>query len=111
MQLMTINLNRGIPQGLEYLATLDTVLVKQDLELLEAVLGCETKNKYKLMSNTGELMFKAKEDTSFCNRYCCGPIRSFELDIKDLLGNSIIRLDRPLRCQSVCFPCFLQVSF
>merc|ERR1719361_3108385 len=36
------------PPGLEYLTQVDQLLVKQKVELLEAFLGCETKNKYKI---------------------------------------------------------------
>ena len=32
------------------------------------------------------------------------------MNITDLMGQEVIHLNRPLRCQSCCFPCCLQVS-
>ena len=72
-------------------------------------------------------VYKAKEDSDCCTRNCCGPGRWFNLDqvrenicmlthrcfdmnITDLMGQEVIHLNRPLRCQLCCFPCCLQVS-
>ena len=32
------------------------------------------------------------------------------MNITDLMGQEVIHLNRPLRCQLCCFPCCLQVS-
>ena len=37
------------PPGLEYLLYVDQILVKQQVELLEAFTGFETSNKYKVL--------------------------------------------------------------
>ena len=39
------------PPGLEYLLYVDQLLVKQQVELLEAFTGFETSNKYKVRQN------------------------------------------------------------
>ena len=39
------------PPGLEYLLHVDQLLVKQQVELLEAFTGFETNNKYKVSHN------------------------------------------------------------
>jgi len=96
------------PPGLEYLATLDQLLVKQTMEILEAFTGFETQNKYKIQNSLGQQIFYAKEDTDCCTRQCCGPIRPFDMMITDNTGNEIIHLQRPLACQACCFPCCLQ---
>jgi len=99
----------NVPPGLENLLQVDHLLVKQKVELLEAFLGCEGKNKYKILNSAGQELFKAKEDTDCCTRNCLGPNRPFDMEICDLGENEIIHLYRPWRCTSCFFPCFLQV--
>ncbi|XP_021968253.1 phospholipid scramblase 1 [Folsomia candida] len=98
----------NVPYGLEYLAHLDQIFVKQKIEALEVILGCETNNKYIVKDAAGRDMFTAKESTDFCTRQCCGNIRPFDLLIKDFSGQEVIHLTRPLACGSCCFPCCLQ---
>jgi len=98
----------GCPPGLQYLTSVDQLLVKQKVEVLEIVTGIETQNKYEVFNSLGQLVYKAKEDSNFCSRQCCGPLRSFDLHITDLQGQEVIQLNRPLRCQGCCFPCCLQ---
>ncbi|XP_021944558.1 phospholipid scramblase 1 isoform X2 [Folsomia candida] len=102
----TVPLN--VPPGLEFLAQLDRLYVKQKVELLEAFLGCETKNKYKIKDSQGRDLYTAKEDTDCCTRNCCGSFRPFDLKIKDLNDREIIHLNRPLACDSCWCPCWLQ---
>jgi len=94
--------------GLEYLATIDQLLVKQKVELLEAVTSIETSNKYKIRNTMGQDIFKAKENSDFCTRQCCGPIRCFQMEISDNLDREVLRIHRPLKCATCCFPCCLQ---
>jgi uncharacterized protein YxjI len=101
------------PPGLEYLTQIDHLLVKQKVEMLEAItgvlgIGVETKNKYKIMNSLGQNVYKAKEDTDCCTRNMCGPARPFDMIIKDNADREVMHLNRPLRCQSCCFPCCLQ---
>lgn len=96
------------PPGLEYLATLDQLLIKQKVEVLELMTGFETANKYNVLNSLGQQIYKAKEDTDCCTRQMCGPGRPFEMIIKDNEEREVIHLNRPLRCQACCFPCCLQ---
>jgi len=98
----------GCPPGLEYLTMVDQLLVKQKVELLEAITGFETANKYKVQNSLGQDVYMAKEDTNCCMRNCCGPSRPFDMNITDIQGHEVLHLNRPLRCQSCCFPCCLQ---
>lgn len=93
---------------MEYLTQLDQLLVKQKVEVLEVVTGFETQNKYKVKNALGQDVFKAKEDSNFCARYCLGPARPFKMHIIDYRGVEVIRLDRPYRCSSCCCFCCLQ---
>ncbi|GAB6020563.1 Putative UDP-glucuronosyltransferase ugt-50 [Chamberlinius hualienensis] len=103
---------RGIPNcppGLEYLAMIDQLLVRQKVELLEAFVGFETANKYQVLNSMGQNVYFAVEINDCCTRNCCGRKRPFDLKIFDNAKNEIIHLNRPFRCDSCWFPCCLQV--
>ncbi|XP_026804551.1 phospholipid scramblase 2 [Rhopalosiphum maidis] len=99
---------QNCPNGLQYLSTINQLLVKQQVEVLEALLGFETNNKYTIKNSAGQKVFYAVEDNDCCTRNCYGPIRPFEMKILDNYKNEIIHLSRPLACDSFCFPCCLQ---
>lgn len=99
------------PPGLEYLTMIDQLLVHQKVELLEALSGFETKNKFTIKNSIGQKVYYAKEDSDCCTRNMCGPLRPFDMKILDNFQNEVIHLNRPLACDSCCFPCCLQVSF
>jgi len=98
----------GCPSGLEYLTQLDQLVIKQKVELMEMFTGFETNNKYELKNSMGQTCYKAAEKSNFCERQCCGPLRSFEMFINDNTGREVIHLTRPLKCQSACCFCCLQ---
>ena len=98
----------GCPPGLQYLTMVDQLIIKQKVEVLEIVTGFETANKYEVLNNLGQNVYKAKEDSDCCTRNCCGSGRCLDMSITDLQGQEVIHLNRPLRCQECCFPCCLQ---
>jgi len=98
----------GAPADLHSLLGLDTLVVKKKIEMVEVVLGCETKNRYHIFDSQDKELFRAKEDTDWCTRQLCGQSRPVELPIVDLDGKEVLHLTRPLRCQGCCFPCCLQ---
>ena len=93
----------------------NAISIRQNVDLAEAILGtlfdtgcCEQANSYQLLSMGTGLSMYAQESSDWCSRCCCGPCRSFDMDLLDHLGNSMIRIERPLRCIACCFPCCLQ---
>lgn len=96
------------PPGLEYLSQIDQILIHQQVELLEVLIGFETNNKYEIKNILGQRIYFAVEDTDCCTRNCCGTNRPFTMRILDLMGREVITLQRPLRCTSCCCPCCLQ---
>ncbi|XP_056600587.1 phospholipid scramblase 1 [Triplophysa dalaica] len=98
----------GCPPGLEYLIQIDQVLVHQKIELVEAILGWETNNKYMVKNSIGQQVFYASEENNCCNRQFCGPMRSFVIHVQDNMGQEVMTLIRPLKCASCCCPCCLQ---
>ncbi|XP_050967231.1 phospholipid scramblase 1 isoform X1 [Labeo rohita] len=98
----------AVPPGLEYLTQIDQILIHQKIELLEAIIGFETNNQYEIKNSMGQKIFHAKERTNCCIRNLCGPLRSFELEIRDNYDQEVIHLSRPYRCTSCCCFCCLQ---
>ncbi|XP_063105226.1 phospholipid scramblase 1 isoform X3 [Cavia porcellus] len=88
--------------------TIDQILVHQQIELLEVLVGFETNNKYEIKNSLGQRVYFAVEDNDCCTRNCCGPARPFTLKILDNLGREVVTMERPLRCSSCFFPCCLQ---
>ncbi|KAJ3086749.1 Phospholipid scramblase 3 [Quaeritorhiza haematococci] len=111
VQFMSIpaNVPRDCPAGLEYLSTLDKLMIKQKKETLEIVTDIETENKYKIYNATGQQVYTAKEDSNFCIRQCCGSLRPFSMHITDQARREILTLTRPFSCDSpwlpFCIPC------
>lgn len=96
------------PKGLEYLAQVDQLLIKQKVEALEAFTGFETNNKYEILNSLGQRIFHAVEDTCCCTRNCCGASRPFDMKILNNQNHEVIHLSRPLRCSTCWCPCCLQ---
>lgn len=106
-----MNIPHGIPNcppGLEFLTSIDSLFVKQKVELLEAFTGFETNNKFTIKNSQGQKVYWAIEENDCCTRNCCGPARPFDMKILDAYKNQVIHLNRPLACSSCLFPCCLQ---
>ena len=87
---------------------IDQLIVHQKVELLEVMVGWESKNKFTIKNSIGQKVYWAAEESDCCSRQFCGPVRPFGMSIKDVYGNEVIHLNRPLNCQACCFPCCLQ---
>ncbi|KAM9541955.1 phospholipid scramblase family member 5-like isoform 2-T2 [Guaruba guarouba] len=101
----------NLPPGLEYLNQLDQIIIHQQVELLEAIVGTETSSKYEIKNHLGQRVYFAVEENDCFDRNLCSPIRSFTIRIADNMGQEVITVNRPLRCNSCLFPCFLQENW
>jgi len=78
--------------GMDVLAAVPAVFLKQKVETLEAMTGFETENRYKIKeyfpttNHKGRDLFKAKEDSDCCARQFCGPSRPFTLNFELVMG-------------------------
>ncbi|XP_074653998.1 phospholipid scramblase 2-like isoform X2 [Tubulanus polymorphus] len=88
----------GCPPGLEYLTQIDQLLVHQQVELLEAFVGWECKNKYQIKNAMGQQVYFAAEESDAFQRQCCGPQRGFTMHITDNMNQEVIRIERPFKC-------------
>uniref|UniRef100_A0A8D2P8Q4 Phospholipid scramblase n=1 Tax=Zosterops lateralis melanops TaxID=1220523 RepID=A0A8D2P8Q4_ZOSLA len=75
---------------------------------LLAILGTESSSKYEIKNPLGQRVYFAVEENGCFDRKLCSPLRAFTIRIADNAGREVIRVIRPLRCNSCCFPCFLQ---
>uniref|UniRef100_A0A4W5MKH0 Phospholipid scramblase n=1 Tax=Hucho hucho TaxID=62062 RepID=A0A4W5MKH0_9TELE len=98
----------GCPPELEYLTQIDQLLVHQKVNLAEVVLDWEVTDNYIVMNSVGQQVFAVAEENDSCTLQFCCPDRPFTLHIQDNLGQEVMTLIRPLRCDSCCFPCCLQ---
>lgn len=65
--------NYGV-DPLQTLQNSSSAIVQQELELIEAITGCETQNKYHVYTGDNgnfNYLFKCKEKSSCLTRYCC----------------------------------------
>ncbi|XP_055315309.1 phospholipid scramblase 2-like isoform X2 [Sitodiplosis mosellana] len=99
----------GCPPGLEYLSTLDCLYVEEQVDIIDLFIGFEQNNRYIIKNIYGEKIYWAVEDNDCCTRCMCGGARPFDMKVFDYRGVEVIHFRRPLRCQSCCFPCCLQV--
>lgn len=96
------------PPGLEYLSQVDQLLIQQKVEVIEALIGYESNNRYEIKNSMGQRVYFAVEDTCCCTRNQCGSDRPFDINIIDNRGREVIHLDSPLRCDSCWCPCCLK---
>ncbi|XP_037947187.1 phospholipid scramblase 2-like, partial [Teleopsis dalmanni] len=96
------------PPGLEYLTTVDQLLINQKVELLEAFTGFETNNKYVVNNVVDQKVYYVLEDTDCCTRNCWGPARPFDMRIFDNYQKEVIHLYRPFSLPCSFFSCCLQ---
>lgn len=99
----------GCPAGLERLTLVDKLFVKQKVTLLEAFTVWDQKNSYDIVSETGQQLYFASEESGLCMRQCCGPKRGFVMHILDNNGQEVISVKREFKCCAVqsceCFAC------
>ena len=119
----------AVAPGNSFLVGLNGLYVRQNLEVLEMMSGCETKNRYSLCaipagtaipaapgsswskefrSSAGfNPLLKAKEESECLQRVCCPLFRGFTMPFKDGNGTDFITIDRPFHCDP-CYapPCY-----
>jgi len=85
----------GGPLGLNCLAQVDHLIVRQKRKTVEMFTSWSSKNKYDISDNAGTELFKAEEHSETWDRQCWGAARAFDMMIEDLQGNVLIQLNRP----------------
>ena len=82
------------------------VKIRQQIEWLEIVTCCETKNRYDVYARINEqnvFLFKCKEQSGWCMRNCCpGNCREFNLKLTLPNQQKFAILERPYKCTCCC---------
>jgi len=114
----------GAPTDNSFLLAHKGLYVRQHLELVELLTGCETKNRYALAAIPAETeiptnvdsnwstqfrqsagfnpLLKAKEQSECFERICCPLFRGFTMDFVDGNANAFMTISRPFKCD----PCY-----
>jgi len=103
-------------KGFDRLVDRDGIFIKQKLDILEAMTGCEQGNTYLVYplgkdgDKKGKKLFKCKEKSSCFAKQCMtGDCRPFQLKInledesEELDNEAFLLLDRPCKCTCYCF--------
>nr|XP_054924217.1 phospholipid scramblase 2-like [Dermacentor andersoni] len=95
----------GCPAGLEYLTEIDRLIVVQSVELLNTLFPDRVGSRYVVTNTMNQFVFSVVEDFN-CFRRTLGHLRPFQMAVRDFRNAEVLRLDRPLRCDScLCFCC------
>ncbi|XP_065296486.1 phospholipid scramblase 2-like [Dermacentor albipictus] len=102
----------GCPAGLEYLTQIDHLKVRQSVNLLNVLLPNSIQSEYLVTNAMDQFIFKVTEDRSVLwQGLCLGPRRAFQMGLHDSRDAEVLRLDRPLRCDSsLCFCCLQKMD-
>jgi len=108
----------GEPKGKKGWARLerDGIFIKQKMDLLEMMTGCEQGNTYLVYplgkdgDKKGKKLFKAKEKSSCFSKQCmsaeCRPFSlkiNLDDDSEELDNEPFLWVDRPCKCTCLCF--------
>nr|XP_054920591.1 phospholipid scramblase 2-like [Dermacentor andersoni] len=100
----------GCPAGLEYLTKIDQLIVSQVVNLFNVLLPSRTQSSYVVMNTMDQVVFSVTEDYNFMWR-SIGTMRPFQMAMRDSRNATVLRLDRPLRCDScLCFCCLQKMD-
>ena len=107
----------NLMNGYQKLMAAQGISIKQKIELIEAVTGCEFENRYivYLADQTGEklkqTLFKAREKSNCCARICLsGDCRPFTVDVEHKAegsystndGTNFLHFVRKFKCTCCC---------
>ncbi|KAK3733958.1 hypothetical protein RRG08_024758 [Elysia crispata] len=95
----------NVPAGLEYLAVVDQLIIKQEVSVFEILAGFEAKNKYRVLNSMNQQAYWAFEESDFCHRICCGPERGFTIHITDNSQQEVMSVVRDFRYCACCTLC------
>ena len=83
--------------GFEHLSSTSRLMVKQEVEMMEAITGWETANEYRVFKDRSEI-YRVREQSNGCSRQCLKSARPFTLYIADSQsGTPFLRCERPWR--------------
>jgi hypothetical protein len=92
--------------SLQILENAPVAKIRQQIEWLELITCCETKNRYDVFAKINEqsiFLFRCKEQSGWCMRNCCpGNCREFSLKLTLPNQQIFAYLERPFKCTCYC---------
>lgn len=85
------------PYGIEYLKSLDQILIHQKMEMFEIATGVETANQYVIKNSMGQQIFSASEISDPLARHFGGSSRLLSIQIRNNFNQNVIYYDRPYK--------------
>ncbi|GAU90035.1 hypothetical protein RvY_02513 [Ramazzottius varieornatus] len=82
---------------LDLLGPIHHLQVSQKPELFPPFPRLKSLNKYGITNVQGYPLYFALENSSYCQRCCCGTLRHFEMSIMDHSNREVLHLHRPLK--------------
>ena len=68
----------------------------------------QVEKKFNIHGESGEVLYTAKESSNCLGRFCCGSIRTLDINVFDQTGRNVSQLTRPLNCAgwccNICYP-------
>lgn len=95
--------------GQDIFGNADSILIKQEIALLESVCGIEAKNRYRIHIN-GQPQLYAMETSECCERICCAPCRTLTMNIyngQDQHAPIVLSMEKKFHCPVVPCPLIL----
>jgi hypothetical protein len=87
----------GQGSSLETMALVDHLMIRQDVERLEAFIGFEQANNYSISDSLGNVLFLAAEESDGWARQLLKSFRPFTMHIGTPDGEAVLSLERPWR--------------
>ncbi|KAF5280173.1 hypothetical protein FQR65_LT15036 [Abscondita terminalis] len=103
-----VSIKPASPPGLEHLSNTNRLTINQTVEPLEVFHGFEPANTYKVKNSAGEIIYLAREESTYCAKNTCGKLRKFDMCIVDTSSREVMQLKRPFACHLCFFPGCLQ---
>ncbi|XP_069116352.1 phospholipid scramblase 1-like isoform X2 [Argopecten irradians] len=92
--------NTGMPlEALNYLASLDFLKIRRELDYSELPTPWEVANRYEVCDSNDRVFMKVTEGSEPCDRLCFKPVqRGLVLRVTDMSGQEIARLKKDFKC-------------
>ena len=97
------------PPGLEYLALVDQLIIRQEVQMLAVFTGWETNNRYTVTNSANQTVYYAVEVNNFLTINYFGSSRPFDMIILDNYRREVLRINRPFRPEGFGFAGIVQV--
>ena len=108
--------HQGVTSHKSMISSLNGIFVKQRMNMMEVVTGCEMENIFDIFQKhpnkekiTGKRIWRALEESTCVQRNCVQQnCRSFRVKIMNMLGGTldnpptVLRMERPCTCTSLC---------